>query len=97
MLWLSPQLDMSAGKAMAQAGHGAQLTWWELSEANRKAWREAGFPLSVRTAEAADRPGLTGNGLPVVRDAGFTGIPPGNTLVVEGHDRVGSLPRLRRP
>ncbi|MDX6364702.1 MAG: hypothetical protein QOC85_3712, partial [Streptomyces sp.] len=27
VLWLSPDLDMSAGKAMAQTGHGAQLAW----------------------------------------------------------------------
>lgn len=97
VLWLSPQLEMSAGKAMAQAGHGAQLAWWELSDADRKAWREAGFSLSVRTAKAADWPGLTGSGLPVVHDAGFTEIAPGKTLVVEGFDRVSSLPHLRRP
>lgn len=51
VLWLNPDLDMSAGKAMAQAGHGAQLAWWELSDAERTAWRDAGFPLSVRTAD----------------------------------------------
>lgn len=44
VLWMSPELDMSAGKAMAQAGHGAQLLWWALADADRKAWREAGFP-----------------------------------------------------
>ncbi len=32
VLWLSPELEMSAGKAMAQAGHGAQLAWWELTD-----------------------------------------------------------------
>ncbi|MZE78618.1 peptidyl-tRNA hydrolase, partial [Streptomyces sp. SID5475] len=30
VLWLSPELEMSAGKAMAQAGHGAQLAWLRL-------------------------------------------------------------------
>lgn len=44
VLWLNPELDMSAGKAMAQAGHGAQLAWWELTPAERTSWREAGFP-----------------------------------------------------
>ncbi|TQK51237.1 peptidyl-tRNA hydrolase [Streptomyces sp. SLBN-118] len=96
VLWLSPDLDMSAGKAMAQAGHGAQLAWWELSEADRKAWREAGFPLTVRTAETAHWQQLTAGGLPVVRDAGFTEIAPGLTLAVEGHHRVRSLPRPPR-
>jgi len=31
VLWLNPGLPMTAGKAMAQAGHGAQLAWWALS------------------------------------------------------------------
>ncbi|MFI1397021.1 peptidyl-tRNA hydrolase [Streptomyces sp. NPDC020681] len=85
VLWLSPELDMSAGKATAQAGHGAQLAWWELSEADRKAWREAGFPLAVRTAEAGRWPELIAAGLPVVRDAGFTEIAPGSCTVVADH------------
>ncbi|CAM5373036.1 peptidyl-tRNA hydrolase OS=Streptomyces tendae OX=1932 GN=GUR47_31745 PE=3 SV=1 [Streptomyces tendae] len=90
VLWLNPDLDMSAGKAMAQAGHGAQLAWWELSDAERAAWRDAGFPLSVRTADPARWTGLTTAGLPVVRDAGFTEIAPGSCTVVADH------PALRR-
>lgn len=90
VLWLNPELDMSAGKTMAQAGHGAQLVWWRLSDAQRKAWREAGFPLVVRTAPSAERwAELTGSGLPVVRDAGFTEIAPGSCTVVgdfPGHE-----------
>ncbi len=74
VLWLNPDVDMSAGKTMAQAGHGAQLAWWELSETERKAWREAGFPLSVATPAAERWRELTASGLPVVRDAGFTEI-----------------------
>ncbi|MGC5341316.1 peptidyl-tRNA hydrolase [Streptomyces sp. DT24] len=90
VLWLNPELDMSAGKTMAQAGHGAQLAWWELSDAEREAWREAGFPLSVATPDAARWAGLTVSGLPVVRDAGFTEIAPGSCTVVADH------PALRR-
>uniref|UniRef100_A0AAU2V063 peptidyl-tRNA hydrolase n=1 Tax=Streptomyces sp. NBC_00003 TaxID=2903608 RepID=A0AAU2V063_9ACTN len=85
VLWLNPDLGMSAGKAMAQAGHGAQLAWWELSDADRKAWREAGFALSVRTADPAAWRELTLSGLPVVRDAGFTEIAPGSCTVVADH------------
>jgi peptidyl-tRNA hydrolase len=85
VLWLSPDVGMSAGKAMAQAGHGAQLAWWELSEADRKAWREAGFPLRVRTADPERWRKLTVSGLPVVRDAGFTEIAPGSCTVVADH------------
>ncbi|MET9551579.1 aminoacyl-tRNA hydrolase [Streptomyces sp. NPDC006645] len=90
VLWLSPDVGMSAGKAMAQAGHGAQLAWWELSETDRKAWQAAGFPLSVRTPDAARWRRLTGSGLPLVRDAGFTEIAPGSSTVVADH------PSLRR-
>ncbi|MFI1715774.1 peptidyl-tRNA hydrolase [Streptomyces litmocidini] len=96
VLWLNPELDMSAGKAMAQAGHGAQLLWWAMSDADRKAWREAGFPLAVRTATAEDWSELTVSGLPVVRDAGFTEIAPGScTVVSEGGTRF--APQLRLP
>ncbi|MBZ4016316.1 peptidyl-tRNA hydrolase [Streptomyces purpurogeneiscleroticus] len=85
VLWLSPELQMSAGKSMAQAGHGAQLAWWELSGAERAAWQAAGFPLSVRTAEPDRWAELTRSGLPVVRDAGFTEITPGSCTVVADH------------
>ena len=91
VLWLNPEVGMSAGKAMAQAGHGAQLAWWELDDAQRAAWREAGFPLAVRVAPPERWGTLTGSGLPVVRDAGFTEIAPGSCTVVADH------PALRRP
>ncbi|MFF7231624.1 peptidyl-tRNA hydrolase [Streptomyces sioyaensis] len=97
VLWLNPGLEMSAGKEMAQAGHAAQLAWWELSDADRAAWRAAGFPLSVRSAAAAEWETLTHSGLPVVHDAGFTEIAPGETVVAEGGDRFCPLPRIRRP
>ncbi|WP_445403088.1 peptidyl-tRNA hydrolase [Streptomyces sp. LE64] len=85
VLWLSPSATMTAGKAMAQAGHGAQLAWWDQSDTERAAWRAAGFPLSVRTADPGRWPQLLAGGTPVVRDAGFTEIAPGETVVVDGH------------
>ncbi|MBX7549362.1 peptidyl-tRNA hydrolase [Streptomyces sp. tea 10] len=85
VLWLNPELEMSAGKAMAQAGHGAQLAWWALPEAERAAWRDTGFALAVRTAGPTDWARLTGSGLPMVRDAGFTEIAPGSCTVVADH------------
>ncbi len=90
VLWLNPELGMSAGKAMAQAGHAAQLAWWELSDAQRTAWRDTGFPLAVRTADPDRWPRLIDSGLPLVRDAGFTEIAPGSCTVVADH------PALRR-
>ncbi|MEU2052728.1 peptidyl-tRNA hydrolase [Streptomyces bungoensis] len=97
VLWLNPGLTMTAGKSMAQAGHGAQLAWWALSEEARTAWRKAGFPLAVRTAAPARWAELTGAGLPLVRDAGFTEIAPGTTVAVEGGGQFASLPRRGRP
>ncbi|MEU9418585.1 aminoacyl-tRNA hydrolase [Streptomyces sp. NPDC048272] len=85
VLWLNPDLDMSAGKAMAQAGHAAQLAWWELAPADRAAWRDSGFRLAVRTAPRERWAELSGSGLPVVRDAGFTEIAPGSCTVVSDH------------
>ncbi|GGX51312.1 aminoacyl-tRNA hydrolase [Streptomyces fructofermentans] len=90
VLWLSPDLEMSAGKAMAQAGHGAQLAWWELSDRDRAEWRGAGYPLAVRTAAPERWARLVASGLPLVRDAGFTEIAPGSCTVVADH------PALRR-
>ena len=90
VLWLNPELDMSAGKTMAQTGHGAQLAWWELSDTERKAWREAGFPLSVATAHPDQWHRLTKTALPAVHDAGFTEIAPGSCTVIADH------PALRR-
>ncbi|MES4887272.1 aminoacyl-tRNA hydrolase [Streptomyces sp. NPDC096012] len=85
VLWLNPELEMSAGKAMAQAGHGAQLAWWALDDTERAAWRDAGFPLAVRPADPADWHRLTTGRLPLVRDAGFTEIAPGSCTVVADH------------
>ncbi|MGI5446070.1 peptidyl-tRNA hydrolase [Streptomyces sp. CA-243310] len=85
VLWLNPDLDMSAGKAMAQTGHAAQLAWWELEPAERAAWRDSGFRLAVRTAPRERWAELSGSGLPVVRDAGFTEIAPGSCTVVSDH------------
>ncbi|MEO3762029.1 peptidyl-tRNA hydrolase [Streptomyces sp. B5E4] len=85
VLWLAPGLDMTAGKAMAQAGHGAQLAWWELPDADRVAWRAAGFPLAVRTPAPERWAELVVSGLPVVRDAGYTEIAAGSCTVVADH------------
>ncbi|MFD4919932.1 aminoacyl-tRNA hydrolase [Streptomyces goshikiensis] len=85
VLWLNPDLEMSAGKAMAQAGHAAQLAWWELTGAERTAWQDSGFRLAVRTAPRERWARLSGSGLPVVRDAGFTEIAPGSATVVSDH------------
>ncbi|WP_035841217.1 aminoacyl-tRNA hydrolase [Kitasatospora azatica] len=85
VLWLNPELEMSAGKTMAQTGHAAQLAWWRLDETQRKEWAGTGFALAVRTADPARWAALTASGLPLVRDAGFTEIAPGSCTVVADH------------
>ena len=90
VLWFNPDVPMSTGKSMAQAGHGAQLAWWALSDADRDAWRESGFALAVRTAAPGQWAELTASGLPTVRDAGFTEIAPGSCTVVADHPALRS-------
>ncbi|MFF3667667.1 peptidyl-tRNA hydrolase [Microtetraspora malaysiensis] len=82
VLWVNPYLEMSAGKAMAQAGHGAQLAWWGSDERARDAWRDAGLGVAVRVASPELWNSLVDSGLPVVRDAGFTEIAPGSVTVI---------------
>ncbi len=53
LVLLSPHAEMTAGKAMAQAAHAAQLGWRATSPSDREAWQAAGFPLAVRTATKA--------------------------------------------
>lgn len=77
LILLSPQAEMTAGKAMAQAAHAAQLGWRSLRRRPRRKWQAAGFPLAVRDAsERQWRAALT-SGAPVVQDGGFTEVAPG--------------------
>ena len=90
VLWLNPHLELTAGKAMAQVGHAAQLGWYALVPADRDRWRALGFPLAVRTAPPGRWDALLRAGLPLVRDAGFTEIAAGTCTAVADH------PALRR-
>jgi hypothetical protein len=85
VLWLNPALPMTAGKAMAQAGHGAQLAWWGLSPDDRYAWQDLDFALRVRVAKPEQWAALLDGGLPVVTDGGFTEVAPGSATVVADH------------
>jgi peptidyl-tRNA hydrolase len=77
LVLLSPDYEMTAGKAMAQAAHAAQLGWRSMSDASRAAWQSASFPLAVRVATPAQWADAVRGGAPVVRDAGFTEVEPG--------------------
>src|SRR3984885_9560670 len=82
VLWMNPGVPMTAGKAMAQAGHGAQLAWWALSPRTRSEWLDSDFDLAVRTAGKEQWAELLTSGLPVVTDGGFTEVEPGSATVV---------------
>jgi peptidyl-tRNA hydrolase len=91
VLWINPGLEMTAGKAMAQAGHAAQLAWMHLGAGPRQDWRDRDFDLAVRTAPEERWADLVSSGLPVVQDGGFTEVAPGSCTV------VADLPALRLP
>lgn len=76
LILLSPHAPMTAGKAMAQAGHAAQLGWRASTAAARDAWRESGFELAVRNATPARWAAALRAGAPVVHDGGFTEVEP---------------------
>jgi len=74
---LSPRHEMTAGKAMAQAAHAAQLGWRASSSGDRAAWRADGFDVAVRVATPRQWADAMRAGAPVVQDAGFTEVEPG--------------------
>lgn len=83
LIALDASLEMSAGKAAAQAGHASMLLAAARETAWVQQWAEAGFPLNVRElpreefAELAARPEAV-----AVRDAGFTEVAPGSTTAI---------------
>ena len=86
LVLLSPHVDMTAGKAMAQAAHAAQLGWRSLPPGSRAAWQAAGFPLAVRDATPAKWAEAIAAGAPVVHDAGFTEVEPNSQTALFSRD-----------
>ncbi len=82
LVLLSPHARMTAGKAMAQAAHAAQLGWRASSPARRREWREAGFALAVRDASPSQWQAAVDAGAPVVHDGGFTEVEPGTATAL---------------
>jgi peptidyl-tRNA hydrolase len=76
LVLLSPHLEMTAGKAMAQAAHAAQLGWRASGAGARERWQNDGFPLAVRDATVQSWAAALAAGAPVVHDAGFTEVEP---------------------
>jgi len=79
---LSPHVEMTAGKAMAQAAHAAQLGWRSLRRPARGSWQRAGFPIAVRDADERQWAAALRAGAPVVHDGGFTEVEPGTATAL---------------
>ncbi|HEX6526733.1 MAG TPA: peptidyl-tRNA hydrolase [Streptosporangiaceae bacterium] len=88
VIWINPDVEMTAGKAMAQVGHGAQLAWWRLPETARAEWHAREFAVAARTASASRWKALLASDLPVVRDGGFTEVEPGTRTVIAEYRRL---------
>jgi peptidyl-tRNA hydrolase len=76
LILLTPYVEMTAGKAMAQAAHAAQLGWRASSVAQRAAWQADGFELAVRDATKREWAAALAARAPVVHDGGFTEVEP---------------------
>jgi peptidyl-tRNA hydrolase len=75
---MSAELELSAGKAMAQAGHAAQLGWRAMRPRARRRWQDEHFRCSVRAATPERWHAVLRSRVPKVRDAGFTEVAPGS-------------------
>ncbi len=96
VLWLNPNVPMTAGKAAAQVGHGTMLLAALLAGSGRAdqlaAWAATEFRCAVRIAGKTawsmlcpgEDPALTWRrrGVIAVRDAGFTEVAPGTVTVL---------------
>jgi peptidyl-tRNA hydrolase len=76
VILMSPHVEMTAGKSMAQAGHAAQLGWRAASPDERDRWRAHSFELAVRVATTRQWAAALRSGAPVVHDGGFTEVEP---------------------
>jgi hypothetical protein len=74
---LTPHVTMSPLKAAVQAAHAAQLAYSMMSDDEMSSWCKASFDVRVGYPDAATWARLASSARVVVRDAGFTEIPPG--------------------
>ena len=82
LVLLAPDVELSTGKAMAQAAHAAQLGWRTLSRRLRRRWIDADFRIAVRDATSAQWRDEVAAGRPVVHDGGFTEVAPGTATAL---------------
>jgi peptidyl-tRNA hydrolase len=86
VVWLSPEVEQTVGKAAAQVGHATMLLAAALPADRLARWRQDGLRCAVRVASAevwarlradADRGAAV-----AVRDAGFTEVAPGTITCI---------------
>ena len=85
---INDSLNMSVGKAAAQAGHASMLLAAAMEEDWVLSWVQAGFPLVVHELpEGIFNEVIADRGTIVVQDAGFTEVAPGSVTAaaVRGH------------
>jgi peptidyl-tRNA hydrolase len=98
---LTPHVTMSPLKAAVQVAHATQLARTQLARTamgrrDLKRWRASGFDVRLVRPDAATWARLASSAKVVVRDAGFTEIPPGTRTTValwrgwRSGDEVGS-------
>lgn len=79
---VTPEVEMSWGKRAAQCAHAAHRAWMQADRDRRRAWTEAGRPLTIvhPTADLWRR--LVDEAEIRIRDGGFTEIPAGTQTTV---------------
>lgn len=83
LIAVDASLEMSAGKAAAQAGHGSMLLAAAMTAEQAASWAADGFPLQVREVPRDEFAQLAADPAAVaVHDSGFTEVAPGSTTVV---------------
>lgn len=82
VIYLDADLEMSAGKAAAQVGHGSMLLAGAMTFEQVAEWRAQDFALSVRELPHAQfQAACAREDAVVVRDAGFTEVAPDSVTV----------------
>ena len=79
---VTPLVEMSPLKAAVQVSHAAQLATSAMSEGELDSWRATGFGVRLLRPDADEWARLTASAKVVVRDAGFTEIPPNTQTAV---------------
>jgi peptidyl-tRNA hydrolase len=79
---ITPLVQMSPLKAAVQVSHAAQLAMSAMSDGELDSWRATRFGVRLLRPDADEWARLTASANVVVRDAGFTEIPPDTQTAV---------------